>query len=158
VRPGLPIPELTLVTQPADTHAAELALADLEQTLRRAPAASAGGAVLPPIPIVHAVLGGQLIVSTSQAGLDAFRSAGPKLSSDPGFEAAQQASGMPSQTTGFLYVNLPSVLPIVQLAAPLLGLRLPAGFVTDAGALKSLTAWGTRAGAASSYSALLAVG
>ena len=39
VRPGLPIPELTLVTQPADTHAAELALADLEQTLR----ARAGG-------------------------------------------------------------------------------------------------------------------
>lgn len=158
VRPGLPIPELTLVTQPADTHAAELALADLEQTLRSALAASPGGAVLSAVPLVHAVLGGQLIVSTSQQGLDAFRSAGPKLSSDPGFKAAQQASGMPSETTGFLYVNLPSVLPIVQLAAPLLGLKLPAGFPGDASALQSLTAWGTRAGAASSYSALLAVG
>jgi hypothetical protein len=158
VRPGLPIPELTLVTQPADTHAAELALANLEQTLRRALAASPGGALLQAVPILHAVLGGQLIVSTSQQGLDAFRSAGPKLSSDPGFKAAQQGSGMPSQTTGFLYVNLPSVVPVVQLVAPLLGLQLSPGFASDPGALKSLTAWGTRAGAASSYSALLAVG
>jgi hypothetical protein len=158
VRPGLPIPELTLVTQPADTHAAELALADLEQTLRRALASSPGGTMLAAIPIVHAVLGGQLIVSTSQQGLDAFRSAGAKLSSDPGFKAAQQASGMPSQTTGFLYVDLPSVLPVVQVAAPLLGLQLPAGFQGAAGALTSLTAWGTRTGAESSYSALLAVG
>jgi hypothetical protein len=158
LRPGLPVAELTLVTEPTDTHAAELALADLQQTLREALAASAGGTMLAAIPLVHAVLGGQLIVSTSQQGLDAFRSAGAKLSSDPGFKAAQQASGMPSLTTGFVYVNLPSVLPIVQLAAPLLGLHLPAGFQDAAASLKSLTAWGTRTGAESSYSALLAVG
>lgn len=157
VRPGLPIPELTLVTQPADTHAAELALADLVQTLHGA-LASTGGGALPNIPIVHAVLGGQLIVSTSQQGLDDFRSAGPKLSSDPGFKAAQQAAGMPGATTGFLYVNVPSVLPLVQLAAPLLGLQLPAGFPGDVAALKSLSAYGTRMGTESSYSAFLAIG
>jgi hypothetical protein len=156
LRPGLPIPEVTLVTQPTDTHAAELALADLVQTLHAM--SSTGGGAVPNIPVLHAVLGGQLIVSTSQQGLDDFRAAGAKLSSDPGFKAAQQASGMPSQTTGFVYVNVASVLPLVRLAAPLLGLQLPAGFPADVSALKSLSAYGTRTGADSSYSAFLAVG
>jgi hypothetical protein len=104
------------------------------------------------------VLGGQLIVSTSQAGLDAFRSAGPKLSSDPGFKAAQQAAGMPSRTTGFLYANVASLLPLAQLVAPLVGIDLPAGARAGAGSVKTLTAWGTRAGADSSYTARLAIG
>lgn len=157
VRPGLPIPELTIVTQPADTSAAERSLADLVQILRQA-VGSAGGGMFANIPILHAVLGGQLIISTSQQGIDDFSSAGPKLSADPAFKAAQQAVGMPSETTGFLYVNVARVLPLVQLAAPLLGLHLPTGALADAGALKSLTAYGTRAGAESSYTAFLAIG
>ncbi len=155
VRPGQPIPEVTLVTQPADTSAAEAALADIVKTLEQQMGAAAGA---PVVPIVHAVLGGQLIISTSQAGLDAFRSAGPKLSSDPGFEAAQQAAGMPTRTTGFFYANVASLLPLAQLVAPLVGIDLPAGARAGAGAVKTLTAWGTRAGADSSYTALLAIG
>jgi len=153
VRPGPLIPELTIVTQPADTSAAETALADLVKTLGRAMGSTAG---VPSIPIVHAVLGGRLIVSTSQAGLDAFRSAGPKLSSDPAFKAAQQAAGMPRRTTGFLYVDVARLLPLVQLIAPLFD--LPVGIPADAGALETLTAWGTRAGAEASYTTFLATG
>ncbi len=146
VRPGLPIPEVTLVTQPSDTAAATRALGDVLQALKQAAGAQAGGFNLGNIPVVHAVTGGQLVVSTSQQGLADFQSAGPKLSSDPSFKAAQQASNMPDQTTGFLYVNLASALPLLQTIGPFLGLNVPSTLQTDAGALRTLTAYGTRNG------------
>ena len=147
VRPGLPIPEITLVTQPSDTATATRALADVLQTLKQSLGAKSGGGFdLSSVRIVHAVAGGQLVVSTSQQGLADFQSAGPKLSSDPSFKSAQQASSMPDQTTGFLYVNLASALPLVQTIGPYLGLKIPATLQTDAGALRTLIAYGTRSG------------
>jgi hypothetical protein len=157
VRPGLPIPEVTLVTQPTDTAAATRALGDVLQALKQAAGAKAGGFNLGSIPIVHAVTGGQLVVSTSQQGLADFQSAGPKLSSDPSFKAAQQASNMPAQTTGFLYVNLASALPLLQTVGPFLGLKLPATLQTDAGALRTLTAYGTRTGDEAAFTVFLQV-
>jgi Protein of unknown function (DUF3352) len=157
VRPGLPIPEITIVTQPNDTQEAEQTLADVLKTLRQA-GGSVGGINLANVPIVHAAVGGQLIISTSQQGIADFRSAGAKLSSDPSFTAAQKAASMPAQTTGFLYVNLATALPIVQAVAPLLGLKLPPVVATtDLGALKTLTAYGTRSGDDAGFTALVEI-
>lgn len=158
VRPGLPIPEVTLVTQPNDTTVAEQSLADLLKTLRARTGGGAGGFDLSKLPVYHRVDGGQLIISTSQQGIADFRAAGPKLAADPSFASAVKASGMPDRTTGFLYVNLASALPLVQLLGPMLGLQLPAGGTTDLGALKTLTAYGTRAGDEATFTAFLAVG
>ncbi|HEV7132369.1 MAG TPA: DUF3352 domain-containing protein [Gaiellaceae bacterium] len=148
VRPGLPVPEVTLVTQPTDTAAATSALADIVTALKKQLGAKAGGigSLVGNLPIVHTVVGGQLVVSTSQQGLADFTSAGPKLSSDPSFTAATQASGMPAKTTGFLYLNVASALPLLQTVGPFLGLKLPATLQTDAGALRTFTAYGTRTG------------
>lgn len=157
VRPGLPIPEITLVTQPNDTAAATSALGDVIQALKQAAGASAGGFKLGSIPIVHAVAGGQLVVSTSQQGIADFQSAGPKLSSDPSFKAAEQVSNMPDQTAGFLYVNLASALPLLETIGPLLGLNLPSTLQTDAGALRTLTAYGTRNGDEAGFTLFLQV-
>ena len=156
VRPGLPIPEVTIVTQPDDTKVAEQSLADVLKALRAA-AGSVGGLNFANIPIVHDVIGGQLIISTSQQGIADFRSAGPKLSSDPSFTAALKTVSMPAQTTGFLYADLVRVLPLVQALGPLLGLALPAGPKVDLGALKTLTAYRTRAGDESTYTVFLEV-
>jgi hypothetical protein len=160
VRPGLPIPEVTIVTQPDDTTVAEQSLADLLKTLRLAggPAGGVGGFSLTNIPIVHDVVGGQLIISTSQQGIADFRSAGPKLSSDPSFVSALHASSMPSQTTGFLYVNLERSLPLVQAIGPLLGLKLPTVATSNLEALKSLTAFGTRVGDEATFTVFVDVG
>ena len=106
---------------------------------------------------MHDVFGGQLIISTSQQGIADFRSAGPKLSSDPSFTAALKASSMPSQTTGFLYANLARSLPLVQAIGPLLGLKLPALGATDLSALKTLTAYATRVGDESAFTVFLEV-
>jgi hypothetical protein len=65
---------------------------------------------------------------------------------------------MPAQTTGFLYADLARVLPLVQALGPLLGLTLPPAPAVDLGALKTLTAFSTRAGDESTYTVFLAVG
>ena len=161
VRPGLPIPEVSIVTQPDDVTQAETALADVLKTLRAAAATAGsakGGFDLSKIPIYHKDEGGQLIVSTSQQGIADFESAGPKLSADPSFKGAQQASSMPAETTGFLYVNLATSLPLIQALGPMVGLKLPAGTAkADLGALKTLTAFGTRNGEETTFSVFLEV-
>ena len=156
VRSGLPIPEVTIVTQPDDTRVAEQSLADVLKALRAA-AGSAGGLSFANIPIVHDVIGGELVISTSQQGIADFRSAGPKLSSDPSFTAALKTASMPAQTTGFLYADLARVLPLARALGPLLGLALPVGPKVDLSALKTLTAYSTRAGDESTYTVFLEV-
>ena len=156
VRPGLPIPEVTIVTQPKDVTKAESSLAELLKALRSAAAGGKGGIDLSSIPVFHTAQGGQLIISTSQQGIADFTSGGPKLSADPSFAGAQQASSMPAQTTGFLYVNLATSLPLVQALGPMVGLKLPAGAAkADLGALKTLTAFGTRNGDETTFSVFL---
>jgi hypothetical protein len=149
----MPIPELTVVTQPADTNAATAALADIVKTLKQQ---AKGG--FPAFDLVQASIGGQLVISTSQKGIDDFRAGGSKLSGDAAFKDAQQAAAMPAQTTGFLYVNVKDALPLVRLAGPMLGLSLPAALQTaDLSALRSLTAYGSRTGAEESYTVFLQV-
>jgi hypothetical protein len=73
--------EVTVVSSPADAAAAEQGLRAL-------------GVTLP-----HAFLGGELVVSTRRAGVEAFRNGAAKLSADASFRHA----GFPAQVTGLLY-------------------------------------------------------
>jgi hypothetical protein len=150
---GLMMPELTIVTQPGDTHAAEAALADVLKTLK-----AQGTGILGRLDFVHAVIGGQLVASTSQKGIEDFRSGGAKLSGDSTFERARKSVGMPSETTGFLFVNVKDALPLVQAFGPLLGLKVaPALQNADLSALRTLAAYGSRAGDEQSYTVYLQV-
>ena len=87
VRAGLPIPELTLVTQPTDTAEASAALDDLLRALPKT-------GMLKDLTLHRAVIGGQFVVSTTQQGIDDFRGGGAKLSADPSFLEARKLSGM----------------------------------------------------------------
>jgi len=135
VRPSLPTPEVTLVTQPADTDAALQALDILQR-----------GAVQKP-KLYRAVIGGQLVLSTTQKGIDDFRSGGPRLSSDRAFVEAAKRAKMPDLTTGFAYANLKTVLPLLRLA----GIQLPAGLPE----LGSLLAYGAEDGGLSTFTAVV---
>jgi hypothetical protein len=153
VRQGLPIPEITIVTQPNDTREATAALDDVMKTLK---AQSTGALSL--FQLSHAVIGGQLVASTSPKGIADFRAAGSKLSGDSRFEDAQKAAGMPAATTGFLYVDLREAVPLIQAFAPLLGLTLPPVLEKgDFSALDTLTAFGTRTGHEQSFTVYLQV-
>jgi hypothetical protein len=140
VRPALPMPEITFVTQPADTAAASSTLNDL---LKSAPK----GSTLTNLTLYRAVIGGQFVVSTTQKGIDDFRGGGPKLSADPGFVAAAKEAGMPVQTTGFAYVNVKDVLPLLALA----GAKLPAGLTKVGG----LVAFGGQTERESTFTAIV---
>ena len=74
--------EVTLVSQPADTNAARKAIGQLAASLKAA------------TPLHVATIGGQFVVSTSKAGIDAFRGGGPKLAS---------RLQLPAQVTGVVY-------------------------------------------------------
>jgi hypothetical protein len=143
VRPGVPTPELTLVTQPSDTAAASSTLDDLIQALPKT--GPFAGLVLH-----RAVIGGQFVVSTTQKGIDDFRSGIDKLSSDPSFLEAKKQSGMPDATTGFAYVNVKDALPLLALA----GVKLPQGLP----ALRTFAAFGAADDGESSLTAFLGVG
>ena len=141
-RPSLPMPEVTIVTQPADTAKASTALdallADLPPT-----------SMFSGLKLYRTTIGGQFVVSTTQAGLDAFRSAGAKLSADPSFIAAKQQSGMGNETTGFVYANVKDALPLLAIA----GVKLPAGLPS----FGSFLAYGGQTDTESTLTAFLGV-
>lgn len=139
VTPSLPFPAVTLVTQASDPQAVLAAVG------------GAFGSYLHGLTLSHETVGGDLVVSTSQAAIDAFKGGGAKLSGDAAFQAAQAAAGMPAQTTGFVYVDLKDALPYVQSL-------LPGGGQTSLGALGSFLAYGTgTSGDVSTFAAFLGV-
>lgn len=144
VTPGTPVPGITIVTQPpTDTTQAAQAL---DAILAAVPSTSP----LHGLQLVHTTIGGQLVISTSQRGIDAFRGGGPKLSSDQSFLQAAKQAGMGDESTGFVYVNAKDALPLLELA----GIKAPAGLPD----VRSVFAYGSTASHESTYTAFLAVG
>jgi hypothetical protein len=139
VRRGSSSPEVTLITQPADT---EQAMQTLDSLVRSSP-------VLSKVKLFRAVIGGQLVVSTAQAGIDAFRSGGAKLSADPAFLDAKKRSGMPDRTTAFTYATA-AALPILRAAGVPIPKNLPA--------LQTYVGYGAEVQGRSTLTALLEVG
>lgn len=162
VSPGAPLPAVTLVTHPSDPQATLGALGDALGAIGSATggAGTGGldiGALLGGLRLSHAQVGSALVVSTSQQAIDAFEGSGTKLVDDATFREAQTASGMPDETTGFVYVNLKDSLPAVQGLLALAGGGSAAGTV-DLGALRTLTLYGAGASAGvSEFTAFLEV-
>jgi hypothetical protein len=147
VSAGSALPSLTLVTHPSDPQDVLGALDDALSAAGNAAGGSASGAfslgsILGKLQLFHAQVGDALVVSTSQQAVDAFTGAGPKLAADQTFQDAQQASGMPGQTTGFAYVDLKDALPLAQGLAALAG-HTGSQAVPDLSALHTLIAFGS---------------
>jgi hypothetical protein len=142
VRPSLPMPEVTLVTQPTDTAAASQAL---DEILAELPSKS----MFAGIKLYRKTMGGQFVVSTTQQGLVDFSGGGPRLSADPSFLAAKAQSGMGATTTGFVYANVKDALPLLSLA----GVKLPTGLPS----LGTFMAYGGQTDSESSLTAFLGV-
>jgi hypothetical protein len=144
VTPGAPFPGITVVTQPpTNTVSAGQAL---DEILASVPDSSP----LHGLKLVQATIGGQFVISTSQAGIDAFRGGGAKLSSDPTFVAAQKQAGMRVDSTGFVYANVKDAIPLLELA----GVKLPSGLPS----LSTFFAYGDAATNESTFTAFLGVG
>jgi len=157
VSPGAPIPAFTLVTRTSDPQAVldalQSALSSIGSSAGQGKTGSFGlGSILGALQLSHAIVGQDLVVSTSQAAVDAFKAGGKPLADDDTFKQASSAAGMPDKTTGFVYVNLKDALSAVQGIAALSGGSLPG----DLSALRTLTAYGSgTSGGVSSFTVFL---
>jgi hypothetical protein len=114
VQPGLPIPRVTLVLESGDagtvdevvrTFAGDMPIEDAELDGEPARRINLG-----PAAITWAEIDGRVVLTTGTS----LGATGETLADDAAFQDAREAAGMPDETTGFLYVNLQQVVPLVE--------------------------------------------
>ena len=155
VRPGSPIPEVTLLLRNANEGDAVATLDRLATRLARegggaAPrSAEIEGVTVKTLPlgdfgVSYAGFDGKLIVTTSpQGAITGLRGDGDRLTDDASFEEATEAAGMPDETSGFLYVNVEDSIPLVSDLARFSGQDVPSEVVENTRPLRSLVYYAT---------------
>lgn len=134
VRAGSPIPEVTLVTIADDE---ERALATLRRLAQRATAlgATTGTAELEGVDTTYVELqgvrvsfgaaDGRVVVTSGRTAFRDLGAEGDKIVETDGFEQASEAVGLGDETSGFLYVDLEELIPLVEGFAGIAGADLP---------------------------------
>lgn len=157
VRPGLPIPEVTVLLEGGDAaavetlvrqFAADAPIQDVELDGRPAKRVGVG-----PVGITWADLDGRLVVTTAVS----LRVSDEKLEDDAAFQEAREAAEMPDETDGFLYVNLQQVVPLVESLFGLGGEGLDPEISRNLRPLASLLAFGSSEGDEASFSFFLEI-
>ena len=159
MRPGFPIPEITIVTQVDDEDGAIAILDKLADELSEyyghvelrsleiddRPAKEL--AVNEFFSVYYAAFDGKLVITTSQQGIADLDEGGSTLAEDPYFKAATEAADMPDETTGFLYVDLGEALPkLIGLGDFVMGKSSPDWLDRNLEPLQSLVLYGERDG------------
>ena len=126
VRPGVPIPEVTLVVETDDPDDARAAL----ETLLRGV----------PVEVKLGVVDGRLVVTTGPSPEAALEARDETLGESEDFREAVEAAGMPDETSGFLYVNVADALPLLGLAG-LAGADVPEELLANLRPIRSVVAW-----------------
>jgi Protein of unknown function (DUF3352) len=130
VRPGIPIPELTVVLQQMDAKQA----ATLD-ALFRALAKSANAQLTTatengvhvtrlafgPVSLSYGQADGLLFVTTGRGGIADFRGGNAKLIDDAAFETAAERVGYTGSTSGFVYADVDGLVPLLKGLAGLAG-------------------------------------
>jgi hypothetical protein len=169
VRPGFPIPEVTIVTQVDDEQAAVATLDKVAKGLAEYVHAAqpisvqVDGvqakqvAVNQLLSIYYAAFDGHLVVTTSRQGIADLRATDGRLADDQAFKDAIDAAGVPDQTTGFLYVDLAKTVPALLGLVGATGQDVPGAVQANLAPLRSLVVYGERDGDVATFSALLAI-
>jgi Protein of unknown function (DUF3352) len=170
VRPGLFIPEVTLLTEVEDEAAAMTTLDSLVEGLAGyLPEASgaveveiAGVAakeipIAPPIALYYAAFDGRLVVTSSKDGIASLREDGDRLADDEDFRNALEEAGMPEETNGFAYVDLEDAIPYVLGFAEQTGDEVPPLMRANLEPLQQLVVYGEQDGSALHFAGLLGV-
>jgi hypothetical protein len=108
--------------------------------------------------IVYGVADGRLVISNTAAGLGDVGGSGPKLADDARFKAAQDDVKMPGQTTGFLYADLKTGLPLVAGVAGSSGTKIPPSVTENTSALQSALFYSTVDGDLLRFTGFVGVG
>jgi Protein of unknown function (DUF3352) len=93
-----------------------------------------------------AVFDGRLVTTNSRAVIEQMQGSGPKLADDSAYKAAVAGSGMPDQTSGFLYSDLSEALPYAFDYAESTGSSVPQVAKDNTAPLRGLLLYGSKDG------------
>ena len=169
VRPGSPIPEVTLLVDAPDEQEVlvrvNATLRALTRTLPtqpcQAPPEEAGVPVtcidLGLVQLRTAAFDDKVVVTIGQDALSELRGDGPRLSDDEDFTSARDAAGLPDETAGFVWVDLEDGLPLILGLAEVSGQSVPADIRANLEPLGSFLAWAETDGRNGSFTAFLQI-
>jgi Protein of unknown function (DUF3352) len=169
VRPGFPIPEVTLVTQVDDEQGAMRTMDKIANALTeyypgaRLDSYETAGvqakrlSVNRFLSVYYGALDGKLVITTSQQGIADVRSGDDRLADDQAFKDATTAAGMPDETTGFVYVDLAKAVPALLGLAQVGGVHAPDLVRANTAPLHSLVLYGTRDGDIAKFQGVLGI-
>jgi hypothetical protein len=154
VRPGAPLPEVTVAAAPADPARALKSIHGLAARFLTGhvpmPATVDGVALekvdLGPVAFYWGTLDGRVVVTDSTAAIGELRGGSGSLSGDPAFKQATSEAGMLDANDGFLYVNMKEVVPMIEGFAQLANRELPASVDTALKHLRSILVFADRRG------------
>lgn len=165
-RQGGLIPEITLVTTVEDEQKALATVDDLVAGLgsfipvseprkvdiegveaREVP-------IQPPFALYYATFDGKLVITSARSGISDLRGDHDRFADEEGFAQAKDRAGLPDETTGFAYVNLEEVVPLVLGFA---GGEVPPEVGANTDPLRSLVAWGTADGRKATFSLFVGI-
>jgi hypothetical protein len=156
LRPGFPIPEVTIVTQVDDEQSALAVLDELAGEVAEYYGSAELGsvdidgvqakelAVNQLFSVYYAAFDGKLVITTSREGISDLRADDGRLADEEAFKAATEGAGMPDETTGFLYVDLEQALPILSGLMGFSGQATPDWLDRNLEPLQSLVLYGER--------------
>ncbi len=160
VKPGTPIPAVTLAAKPQDPASAQKAIGSL---LQKALASQTNGAApqtttvdgvqlqtvnLGPVALYWGRVGDQVVVTDDSASVSTIKSGSSsgKLADDSLFKDAAKGAGMPDANEGFLYLDAKDAVPLIEGVAGLAGQSIPQSVQANLTPLRSMLVYGSRAG------------
>ena len=117
VRPGAPIPEITLAVTSQDPAATKQVF---DKVIAELGGATSQGFSIPGFELTASISDDTVVVSTSKAAASSFGSA-PSLTSTDRFKSAAAAVDLGDTTSGFVYVDIHGLGPLLQAALGALG-------------------------------------
>ncbi|HYY76672.1 MAG TPA: DUF3352 domain-containing protein [Gaiellaceae bacterium] len=167
VRGGSLIPEVTLLTEVEDEEQAVATLDEVVESLRGlAPiplpepqTTEIAGVqvrqleIQPPVSLYYGAFDGKLVVTSAREGIADLREDGDRFADEDGFATAKDRSGLPDETTGWAYVDLAEVFPL------LLGFAggVPPEVQGNIDPLRSVVVYSTTDGARASFSLFVGI-
>jgi hypothetical protein len=176
VYPGPAIPTVSIILSVEDEAKAAATVDRLVQAISGFAGAFGGGDATTPkveetdvdgvpakkidlgqVSLYYAAFDGKLVLTTGREGISGLRAEGEKLASDPDFVAASDAAGLPSETTGFAYVNVGEVADLVEQLSQLGGDPLPAEAGENLRHLGGAVVWADQDGDRLSFSGFVGI-
>lgn len=159
VRPGIPLPEVTIAARPAQPQNAASAigglLARFASGAKAVPTQVDGGTLdkldLGPVSLYYGVNDGQLVVTDSSNALAELNGSVGRLTGDAVFKEAKDGAGMADSVQTFVFVDIKDALPALSGFAQLGNQSLPPGAEANLRPLRSALLFGSSENSVGSF-------